>query len=116
VIQKVHIEEDFPTGGHRVYVLGRPFPGEPRSILRADGNWEKLPEAGHYGPGDTPPTLVLPDGALDALVQAAVGASPPQPATQEALQDTRGVRDRLLGLVERLADPPQPKTELRVRE
>lgn len=52
------------------------------------------------GPEPMEPALVLGRDALEAIVQAASEKMPPQDATVDALKDARGVRDRLLALVE----------------
>lgn len=60
--------------------------------------WEAVPE-GH----EAPISLRLPEEALEALVAAAMDILPPSREQASALADTRVVRDRLLSLVERLA-------------
>lgn len=48
------------------------------------------------------PTLILDERLFEQIVKAGTGIVPASEATHDALVDTRQVRDRLLGLVERL--------------
>lgn len=98
MIERVHIAEHWPTGGHRVVVLGRAMPGAPASWLKADGTWEPVTENSHV---DDTVGFQLPEGALDAIVAAAHATTTAQPATERHLKDTIAVRDRLLALVEK---------------
>jgi hypothetical protein len=97
LIDQVHIQDEWHRNTKRVIVLGRAYPGAPRGWLRADGEWEQLSEA---APPDEKIGFVMPEGALEAIVEAAGGIAP-QPATDRHLQDAIDVRDRLLAIVEK---------------
>lgn len=98
IYEEVRILDDWPTGGHLVYVLGRIYPGGPRGILHADGRTVVAVEEGALLPE---PTARFPEGVLDRIVEAH-GRTAPQPATERHLEDAIAVRDRLLGIVDRL--------------
>jgi hypothetical protein len=101
-IETVRIIENFQTAGHTLVILGR-APGGPRAILRADGGWEEVTEQmANRDPGDY--GIKLPEGALDAIVHEHLKVAAPSTATADHLADAAGVRDRLLGLVERIVD------------
>lgn len=97
MIDRVYIHEEWHRDVKRVVVLGRAYPGAPRGWLKADGTWEPLNEA---ATPDENVGFVMPEGALEAIVEA-VGGTAPQPATDRHLQDAIAVRDRLLALVEK---------------
>jgi hypothetical protein len=98
MIERVHIVDDWQRMGHQVVVIGRAHPGAPSAWLTADGEWEPLKEAAM--PGD-PIGFRLPEGALDAIVDAYAKVAAPHPATERHLTDALAVRDRLLALVEK---------------
>jgi hypothetical protein len=106
-VERVVIEENWATQGHRIWVIGRAHPGAPTALLQAPApgdlgpRWETLYTAAATQQ-TTVPTIDLPAGALDALVAAARGVQAPHPATERHLDDAVAVRDRLLGLVEGL--------------
>jgi hypothetical protein len=102
ILTDVRILEDWPTGGHRIIVRGRAAVGGPMSVLRADGSWEELTEnRGAYNPDPTGYGILLPEGALDAIVAEHLKVAAPNQSTERHLEDAIGVRDRLLALVER---------------
>lgn len=51
-----------------------------------------------------PPSLVMRPQMLEAIVKAGSDFLPPSAATDNHLNDAVGVRDRLLGMVERIVD------------
>lgn len=77
---------------------------------RGPNGWAYSYEDGNLIPnevkpgGTVPATLVLPYEAVEAIVAALPGKVTASDATLDALVDTRGTRDRLLALVERLTD------------
>lgn len=102
IVEKAVIHENYATGGKYLVVLGREYPGAPRSLLRPDGTWKPMHEAHAQGAAvDDDAWWNLPEGALEAIVMAA-GDTAPQPATEHHLNDAIEVRDRLFELVERL--------------
>jgi hypothetical protein len=102
MIDRVYIEDDWATRGHRVAILGRPYPGQPRHWLDAAGGWHPIQETGTAADADA--WWRLPEGALDAIVAAYAKVASPHPATERHLDDAIKVRDRLLALVERTPD------------
>jgi hypothetical protein len=80
LIDQVHIQDEWHRNTKRVIVL-----------------WEQLSEA---APPDEKIGFVMPEGALEAIVEAAGGIAP-QPATDRHLQDAIDVRNRLLAIVEK---------------
>lgn len=99
MIEQVRIVENWQTRGHVVVILGRSHPGAPRAWLKPDGQWEPLREDAYSTDvGDM--GIVLPKGALDALVHEHMKTSAPNDATERHLLDAVAVRDRLLAIVE----------------
>ncbi len=96
-VEQVHIQDDYMTDGHRLYLLGRPWGDGRRHIRRADGTWAPLEEGVVY----PEPTILLPEGVLDRIVAEYRGTTPAQPATERHLEDAIKVRDRLLAMVEK---------------
>ncbi len=83
-VEQVHIQDDYMTGGHRLYLLGRPFNDGRRHLLEADGcTWTPLEE----DLANPEPTIRLPEGALDRIVAEHRGTTPTQPATERHLED-----------------------------
>lgn len=87
---KVYVIEDFP-----------PRALTPRGLV---GDDVQLFEWREFTEGEEPPVLLaLPTRVMESVATALTEIVPALPATEEALQDTRTVRDRLLTLVEQLA-------------
>lgn len=98
IVEDVRIFEDFQTRGHIIAILGRPYPGAPRSVLCPDGKWEPIQEGATMGQWLG---FRLPDGALDAIVQEHLKVAAPNTATERHLTDAIEVRDRLLAFIEK---------------
>lgn len=104
MIEDVRIIENWQTRGHQILILGRAHPGAPRSYLGADGQWHEITDSMVAQPAPNDLGIVLPDGALDAIVHEHLKVSAPSTASADHLKDALGTRDRLLGLVERIID------------
>lgn len=100
MIERVLILDEFQTMGHRIIVLARPYPGAPTAYLKGTGEWEAIEENARF-PATPDFGIVLPEGALDAIVSKHLGVAAPTPATERHLTDAIMVRDRLLALVEK---------------
>jgi len=114
VIERVLIVDEFQTMGHRVIVIGRPYPGAPTHYMLGDGTWEPVSEnATPIDPSHSTVGFRLPEGALDAIVAEYQKVAAPQPATERHLTDALATRDRLLAMVEVAFRPtasmPPPK-------
>lgn len=84
----VHVVEDFPP---RALVMSRRV-GDHISMM------EWVP----YAEGEMPPPLFsVPTRIAEVIATAMTEIVPALPATEDALQDARTVRDRLLSLIER---------------
>lgn len=112
---RVHIAEVWQAAAVDIYVVaGRPI---DHLLLWHDGVDRGLPAGYYWAPfseGDLPPvrldappfgqespvTIRLPEGVLDAIVEARLNNRPADLSAGEALADARQVRDRLLALVE----------------
>jgi hypothetical protein len=102
---RVHVEIDPPTLARHVWLFSRDSAGtivyryrlEDGVLVRAWDESERVDEA---APTRTPPSLVVP-ADLWELLESVI--APDEPTDQDALGDTRRVRDRLLTLVETLA-------------
>lgn len=101
MISRVHIVEDFQRMGHRIIVIGRQYPGEPTSYLKADGTWEPVQEGAYIAPDHHNIGFYMPEGILDAICQKHLGIEAPTPATERHLTDAQATRDRLLALIEK---------------
>lgn len=91
---RVHLYEDWQTGGWRILVRARTVPGGPYLGWRADGQWEEIKEGGES------PGVLVPEGVLDKVVEQYLKVRAPTQATQDHLVDAMAVRDRLLTLIE----------------
>lgn len=100
----VKIEPHWPTQGHLVWFFER----APLRVLRVGDEGDRS-----FGPQWVvttddgtlvEPTLILPEGALEALLAEAEKIIPASHATERHLHDSNEVRNRLLGLVEKLTD------------
>lgn len=112
-VDDVRIIEEWQTRSHAVYVLVRAYAGAPRGVLASDGQTVQPITEGYAVHADGSPargaieaTVRLPEGVLDKLVQVYSGQATAPPATERHLDDATKTRDRLLGLVERLTQPP----------
>lgn len=98
---EAHIEYAPLTQGHKVWLIDRSEHGPPRigaiqtTQVGDDLVWLT------WDPAEEPaPTLHFPSGALEALMTAANHVVSSTDATLDALADARGIRDRLLVLIE----------------
>lgn len=100
---KVHIERRWDTQSVDIYVY------EPS--MNMGGRLLRWKDAGtvewvEVAPGEQAeaPSLQLPVEVLEHLVVQAQDFLPPSAAVGAALKDTQEVRDKLLGMVERIID------------
>lgn len=100
---KAKVQFDALSFNARVWIYEQSFRSNDVQVLKLDGtsvpSWVE-----HDGSSrlDADPTLVLPIGALEALVKAASDVLPANDATVDALKDAREVRDRTFGLLEKV--------------
>ena len=93
---KAHIERDWPRGGYNLYLFHQ---GQNYKIpfLLIDNRFDADPRDKIQDGAILPPTLFIPDEVYEPLRKAMVGEAID---SDDALRDTRQVRDRLLGMVE----------------
>lgn len=97
---EAHVEKDILTRHVKVWIW------QPRGrhsfdqIVAAEPGGEVILQTFEDMSVQPPPSFILPEDALKALVAAASDVLPPSDATVDALKDARVVRDRLLTLVE----------------
>lgn len=107
--QRAFVRQQVMGLGHEVYIIddrqGMPLrqmyiePGAPDESFSV--RWVERDR--YADSSDIKPTLVLPPGVLELIMGAAPDTSRNRSVLQEALDDTRGVRDRLLSVVEGVA-------------
>lgn len=95
---KAHIEPNWTDRTVLVWLYSEVHSGG-RAYLRCISGeaweWQEVAEG-----EQVPPTLVLPDACLKALVAEGADYAPASAATERHLLDTISVRDRLLALME----------------
>lgn len=97
-VQRVRVREDLPTGGHDVIIIGRTARG------RAWWNgYEWIPLTENIAVNERI-GIFLPPGTLEPLLAEGYSISPPNEAMQEHRDDAIEVRDRALGMIERVID------------
>lgn len=89
----VRLERNWLHDGYDVWLYER----HPDRIWYPGNEWRAVAE----GAADTPPSLTLPAGVLEALLAEAEKVIPASHATERHLADSIAVRDRLLVLVEK---------------
>jgi hypothetical protein len=91
-----HLERDWPKGGYNLYLWEEtphykvPFVFQDGRFVFSENNTIQFGEV-------MPPTMFIPDEVYGALRPALIGEAI---ANDDALADTRKIRDRLLVLVE----------------
>ena len=99
---RVRLERNWQAGAVDVYLYRRRFTEGTVEVLELPTEPGTVPTFRTVGMGEEPgpPTLTLPEDALEALVAAAGDFLPPSREQAAALDDARKMRDRLLDLVE----------------
>ena len=100
---KVHIERRFDRMAVDIYVY-ESLPNMKHRLLRWKGAGEVEWIDTNDGEQPMGPSLQLPVEVLEQLVSEAQDFLPPSAAVGAALKDTQEVRDKLLGMVERIVD------------
>lgn len=96
---KAHIEQDWMRRGFKVWLYEPLGQGRTVRVVGFDERGEVLLQ-NFEDTADIPPSFVLREDMLKALLDEAAGVLPPSEATSEHLADARAIRDRLLALVE----------------